>query len=104
MTTQVMDIVRGKFLERQLMFIPKELVSIIRDYDDIYKTYFTKKVISILQTKVYLFWKQKAQYFGMNNTVSFTEGSIYHTKMKYYYTILWYIVIVPKMNDILKNS
>lgn len=105
MTTQVMDIVRGKFLEKQLNCLYPEIVSIIRDYDDIYKNYFSKKIISSLQVKVYIFWKNKSNQYAMNNTISvidFTEGSVYSVKMKYYCNILWYVIIIPKISEINK--
>lgn len=90
MTEQIMDIVRGKFLEKQLN-LPTEIIYIIRDYDSIYREYFSKKIILSLNINVNKFWNNKILiYKGKRNNMNNTKN--YIEKMNNYYDILWNIL------------
>lgn len=95
MTAQIMDIVRGKFLEKQLN-LPTEIVSIIRGYDSIYRDYFSKNIVMSLNINVNTFWNDKILiYTGKRSNLYKPD---YVEKLNNYYFILWNILTIDPIN------
>lgn len=93
---QVMDIVRGKFLEKQLIVLPKEIVYIIRGYDGFYRDYFSKNVILSLNITVNKFWENKMVDCYTN--ISNLYNPNYIKKIDDYYNILWNVLIIDNVS------
>lgn len=53
---------------------PTDIINNIREYDDIYKDFFTKKIILNLNNNVYLFWTKH---------ISITKGKLNDEVLKY---------------------
>lgn len=97
MSPQVMDIVRGRFLESQLdKVLPLDVINIIRSYDSIYRDNFSKNVISSLNINVNIFWETKMMNY--TNCRKNMYNSNYIKMLDYYYYILRDVLIVPSIN------
>lgn len=96
--TDHIDTIRRRFLEKQLAILPADVISIIRDYDNIHRDHFTKRILTSLTNKVYVFWHNKMLDYTKNPYNGNLEFSNYIKKVDDYYDILWNILVVPPIN------
>ena len=54
-----MEQTRNNFMAVMLKNLPREVVSVIRDYDPIYRDYFTKNIIRNMSVEVSNFWTNR---------------------------------------------
>lgn len=89
-----MEQIRTRFLERQLgAILPREVIAIVRDYDAIYRDYFSAKIVANLNSEVNDFWENKMIDFTQNLDRYWDHN--YKTKIQNYYTILWNVLTIP---------
>lgn len=89
-----MEISRTLFLERQLgAFLPREIISIIRDYDAIYRDYFSEKIVANLNLFANDFWEKKINSYAKSRACF--DDPQYRIKMENYYEILWNVMVIP---------
>ncbi len=74
--------------------IPREVVSIIRDYDPIYRDYFSKNVVSSLSDMVNDFWYEKLNKY-INRPERFGDPN-FGTKLHFYCNMIFDAVCIPK--------
>lgn len=78
MTTQIIDIFKGDFLEKQLHLLPKDIILFIREYDDFYKKYFSNNIVKKLNFNVRKFWEKVV------------DESMYYDPKRYYINTIIY--------------
>jgi hypothetical protein len=89
-----METTRNAFLGANLRMLPAELVACIRDYDPIYRDYYSRHVLQFLSRDVYNFWEDKTELCILLGKYK----PNYREKIHYYYTMSW--DIVPSISEL----
>ena len=86
-----MNNTRIRFLEKQLCAIlPREVVSIICDYDAIHRDYFYRKIVASLNARANDFWEKTINNY-MRGRACYNDP-YYREKIQNYYEILWNVI------------
>lgn len=88
-----MEQTRTRFLETQIgKFLPREVITIIRDYDPIWRDYFSKKIVANLNQNVNDFWENKMIEYTQDHR---RWDNNYNDTIEKYYRMLWDVLTIP---------